>query len=120
MQQDKFKIVNFVKELIVLIDKNLVNFPKKEIELKKEIRKCSYELLLLVNEGNVTSSNERRITLIEKAIAEVKQIDFLINMCADKQIINSKKYYKFGERLDLIIRYLVGWLKTTKEHYNRA
>ena len=118
MKEDKFKIVNLIKELIVIIDKNLVNFPKKEIEFKKEIRRCSYELLLLVQEGNITSSMERRVLLIEKAIAEVKQLDFLINLCCDKQIINSKKYYKFGESLDRIIRYLVGWLNSTRSIIN--
>ncbi len=109
MREDKFKIVNYVKELIVFIDKNLVNFPKREIEYKNEIRKCSYDLLLTVQEGNVTSDMAKRISLIEKAIAEVKQLDFLINLCCDKQIINSKKYYKFGESLERIVRYLVAW-----------
>lgn len=114
MKEDKFKIVNLVKELILRIDQNLVNFPKKEIELKQEIRKCSYDLLFMVQEGNITSDAKRRLMLIEKSIAEVKQIDFFINLCCDKQIINSKKYYKFGESLDRIIRYLVGWLNATK------
>ena len=31
MKEDKFKIVNLVKELIIRIDENLINFPKKEI-----------------------------------------------------------------------------------------
>lgn len=112
MKEDKFKIVNYVKELIIIIDKNLVNFPKREIEYKNEIRRCSYDLLLTVQEGNITSDMTKRISLIEKAIAEVKQLDFLINLCCDKQIINSKKYYKFGESLDRIIRYLVAWLNS--------
>lgn len=118
MKQDKFKIIALVKELILRIDKNLVNFPKKEIEFKQEIRKCSYELLLLVQEGNITSDFDKRISLIEKSIAEVKQIDFLISMCVDKQIINVKKYYKFGESLETIIRYLVAWLNSTKSSSN--
>lgn len=111
MKQDKFKIINLIKEFIVIADANLVNFPKKEIELKQEIRKASYHLLYLVQEGNITSDNGRRIELIEKAIAEVKQLDFFINLCCDKHIINSKKYYRFGESLDRIIRYLVGVVK---------
>lgn len=120
MREDKFKIVILIKELIVNVDKNLVNFPKKEIELKQEIRRCSYDLLFLAQEGNITSDLSRRVVLIEKSIAEVKQLDFFINMCCDKQIINSKKYYKFGESLDRIIRYLVGWLNSTKSSNNRA
>lgn len=114
MKEDKFKIVKLIKELIINIDKNLVNFPKKDIEYKKEIRKCSYDLLLLAQEGNITTDMNRRMLLIEKSIAEVKQLDFLINLCCDKQIINAKKYYKFGESLDGIIRYLVAWLNATK------
>ena len=114
MKEDKFKIINLIKELIINIDRNLVNFPKKDIEYKKEIRKCSYDLLLLAQEGNITSDINRRIVLIEKSIAEVKQLDFLINLCCDKQIINVKKYYKFGESLYRIIRYLVAWLNASK------
>ena len=114
MKEDKFKIINLIKELIIHIDRNLVNFPKKDIEYKKEIRKSSYDLLLLAPAGNITSDIKRRIVLIEKSIAEVKQLDFLINLCCDKQIINVKKYYKFGESLDRIIRYLVAWLNASK------
>lgn len=61
MKEDKFKIINLIKELIINIDRNLVNFPKRDIEYKKEIRKCSYDLLLLAQEGNITSDINRRI-----------------------------------------------------------
>ena len=37
MKEDKFKIINLIKELIINIDRNLVNFHKKDIEYKKEI-----------------------------------------------------------------------------------
>ena len=57
----KFKIINLIKELIINIDRNLVNFYKKDIGHKKEIRKCSYDLLLLAQEGNITSDINRRI-----------------------------------------------------------
>ena len=36
MKEDKFKIINLIKELIINIDRNLVNFPKRDIEYKKE------------------------------------------------------------------------------------
>ena len=31
MKEEKFKVINFIRELIVYIDKYLTNFPKKEI-----------------------------------------------------------------------------------------
>ena len=105
MNDEKFKA----------IDKYLINFPKKEIELKQEIKKRGWELLFDVNEANVTSNYSKRLELIESSIALIKQLDFLINICAEKQIINYKKYYKFGEKLEQIIRYLVAWLNSTKK-----
>ena len=114
MKYEKFKIVNLVKDLILNIDRNLVNFPKKEIELKHLIRENAYNLLLVVYDGNVTTNIEKRQDLQENAIAKLKYLDFLINLCYDKQIINGKKYVKFGESLDNIIRYIVAWKNANK------
>ena len=108
MKQDKFKIVNLLKELIVNIDQNLLNFPKKEVELKHKIKESAYNLLLLSYEANNTTDMDKR------CIAYIKYIDFLFNLCYDKQIINGKKYLKFGEKLDIIVRYLIAWRNATK------
>ena len=99
MKYEKFKIINLVKELITNIDKHLENFPHKQVELKHEIRNSAYNLLEIVYEGNVTTNIEKRQDMQEKAIAKLKYIDFLINVCYDKQIINGKKYLRFGENI---------------------
>lgn len=114
MKQDKFKVVNLIKELIVNIDQNLINFPKKEVELKHKIKESAYNLLLLSYEANNTTNMKKRVEIQEKCIAYVKYIDFLFNLCYDKQIINGKKYLKFGEKLDIIVRYIVAWRNATK------
>lgn len=116
MKYEKFKIINLIKEIVINIDKNIINFPKKEIELKRKIKEASYNLILIAYEANVTTNTERRLELQEKAIAHVKYLDFLINICYDKQIINGKKYIKFGEALDNIIRYITGWINATKKN----
>jgi len=115
MKYEKFKIANMVKDLIVNLDTNLTNFPKKEVELKKSIMQTAYNLLLTVYEGNTAEDIQRRNIIQEKAIASIKYLDFLINLCYDKQIINGKKYIKFGEKLDQIIRYIVAWKNASKE-----
>lgn len=114
MKQDKFKITNLIKELILNIEQNLLNFPKKEIELKHKIKESSYNLLLVTYEANNTTDIDRRVELQERCIAYVKYLDFLFNLCYDKQIINGKKYLKFGERLDTIVRYIIAWRNATK------
>lgn len=112
MKEEKFKVINFIRKLVVNLDNLLDNFPKKDIELKNRIRENSYDLLELAYEANVSTDNERKKVIIEKAIAKVKIIDFLVNICYDKQIINSKKYVKFGNSIDDITKYLSGWIKS--------
>ena len=112
MKEEKFKLIQYIRELIINIDKNLYNFPKKDIELKNRIRTNSYDLLELVYEANSTREKERKLEILDKTIAKLKVIDFLINMCFDKQIINNKRYLKFGERIDDISKFTIGWIKS--------
>lgn len=113
MREEKFKIIQFIREFILYIDNHLDNFPKKDIELKNRIRNSSYDLLELAYKANVTTNNNYRKNLLEELIAKIKVIDFLLNICYEKQIINSKRYVKFGEKMDDILKYTLGWIKTT-------
>ena len=120
MQQEKFKVIGFIRDLINNVDKNLENFPKKDIEIKNRIRNASYDLLELAYEANTTEEITAKISIINKCIAKAKIIDFLVNLSYEKQIINNKRYIKFGESIDEIVKYLVGWkksIKSNKEQY---
>ncbi len=114
MKEEKFKVINFIRELIVNLDNLLDNFPKKDIEIKNRIRTNSYDLLEIVYEANLKSNDIDRKNLLETSLAKIKIIDFLVNLCYDKQIINGKKYVKFGNKIDDITKYLIGWIKSIK------
>lgn len=111
MKEEKFQVINFIRNLIIEIDKELTNFPKKDIELKNRIRNNSYDLLEIVYEANTTNRDIEKIKLLEKAVAKIKVIDFLLNLSYDKMLINNKKYIKLGQRMDDIIKYTTGWMK---------
>ena len=115
MQKEKFKVINFIRELLISIDESLENFPKKDIEIKNRIRNNSYDLLELAYEANTAANKETKRILIEKCIAKIKIIDFLINLSYDRQIINNKKYLKFGQAIDEVVKYLVGWKKSIQQ-----
>ena len=69
--------------------------------------------------ANITKYDKNKY--IEEIIAKVKVLDFLLNLCYDKQIINSKRYVKFGEKMDDILKYSIGWQKSINENEkNRA
>lgn len=111
IKEEKFKVIQFIREFIFQIDKELDNFPKKDIEIKQRIRNESYDLLELCYEANGSSSDSNRKRLLEKSIAKIKVIDFLINLSYDRELITGKKYEKLGFKLDSIIKYTTGWIK---------
>ena len=58
MNKEKFKIIQFIRELIVYIDNSMENFPKKDIELKNRIRNNSYDLLEIAYEANAVEDTK--------------------------------------------------------------
>lgn len=115
IKEEKFRVIQFIRELIIYIDKNLENFPKKDIELKNRLRNNSYDLLEIAYLANTTKKQEKKQELLEEMISKVKIIDFLLNLCYEKEIINAKRYTKFGNRIDDILKYTLGWLKTIEK-----
>ena len=115
MKDEKLKIIQFIREFIIKIEKELNNFPKKDIEIKNKIRNNTYDLLEISYEANCTSSMTRKRELIEKALAKIKVIDFLLNLSYDNELIPGKRYIKFGQKLDDITKYMSGWLKKVSE-----
>ena len=98
MRIEKFKVIQYIRELLIIIDKNMDNFPKKDIELKNRIRSNSYDLLEIAYEANTTQNIEYKKELLNIAVAKVKVIDFLLNLSFDKKIITEKRYYKFRKQ----------------------
>ncbi len=112
MKNEKFKVIQFIRDFIIKVDKEMENFPRKDIEIKNRIRSNSYDLLEISYEANNTLNKEYKIELLGKMIAKIKVIDFLLNISYEKEIISNKKYIKLGEKMDDIIRYTSGWLNT--------
>lgn len=123
IKEEKFKSIQFIRELIIYLENMLENFPKKDMEISRSIKQESYEMLKLAYSANITSDLERRKRDLEQIIVRVKLLDFFVNLSYDKKIINQKKYLKVGTRLDDIIKYVTGWLNATisaEKNENRA
>lgn len=69
-------------------------------------------MLELAYLANTTKNIDKKIGKLEEIISKIKVIDFLINLCYEKEIINGKRYLKFGSKMDDILKYTLGWLKT--------
>ena len=64
MKTEKFKVIQFIRELLITIDKEMDNFPKKDIELKNRIRSNSYDLLEISYEANSIEVITEKIRLL--------------------------------------------------------
>ena len=115
MKKENFKVIDFIRNLLLYLDKALENFPKKDIEIKNRIRNTSFDLLELAYQANTITDMKYKKECIEHIIAKIKVLDFLLNLCYDKQIINFKRYVKFAEKLDDIIKYSIGWKNSIKD-----
>ena len=111
MKTEKFRVIQYIRELIITSDKVLENYPKSELELKNRIRNNSYDLLELAYEANSMKNTNHKKELIFRIIAKIKVIDFLFNLSYDKKLINQRKCYVLGNKLEDIAKYANGWLK---------
>ena len=96
MKEEKFSTIHFIRQLIIYLDTNLDNFPRKDIELKQRIKDISFDMLELAYQANISTNKEIKINCIEEIMCKIKILDFLLNLCYDKKIINAKRYIKFG------------------------
>lgn len=113
MKEEKFKVIQYIRELVIYLDTMLENFPKKDLEISRLIKQESYEMLKLAYSANITSDVKLRKQNLEQIIVRIKLLDFFIDMSYDKKIINQKKYLKVGLKLSDIIKYTTGWIKAT-------
>ena len=93
MKSEKFKILQFIRELLLMIDKDMDNFPNKDIELKNRIRNNSYDILELAYIANTTVEVSNKKEMLLKMIAKLKIIDFLLNLTFDKKTPLFGKFY---------------------------
>lgn len=112
MRTEKFKVIEFIRQLLIMIDKELENFPKKEIELKNRIKTNSFYILELSYEANSIEDVKTKIQILQKVLAKIKVIDFLLNLSLDKEMITSKKYLKLANKIDDITKYTVAWVNS--------
>ena len=109
MKKEQFLLIDNTRILILNIETELENFPKKDIEIKSRLRANSYDLLELEYEANETKDLKLKLKLLDKIKAKIKVIDFLLNLAFDKKLITEKKYLKLGRNMEDIIKFTNGW-----------
>lgn len=108
-------MVDCIRLFIKSLSFNLDSFPKKEYELKERIKKNAYDILEIAYEANTTEVIELKINLINKMLAKIRVIDYLLDMAVELSLLPNKKYLKMGNSLADIEKFSRGWLVHIKK-----
>lgn len=111
-----FDIPIFTKlyEFYKLLYQYLKLFPKKDrYTLGQKLDTLTLTIFELVIMAG-TTTQEKKLPLIEKSIVSLDLLKILIRLAKDIQVLDNKKYLELEQRLQEIGRILGGWKKSVK------
>lgn len=106
---DNFNIIRYIKEFIITLDDYLINYPRREFELRNRLVNDSYELLEFVYFANYSKLDKRYDVQI-KCLMKINLIDFYIEYSFKKKIISEKQSIKLSNLLLNINKMMYGWI----------
>ena len=106
---DNFKIARYIKEFILSLEEYLINYPRREFELRNRLVNDSYELLELVYLANYSKLEDRKPIQI-KCMMKINVLDFYIESSFKKRIISEKQSIKLSNKLLNINKMMYGWI----------
>ena len=105
---NKFLLANEIKNFILSLDSILINYPKKDIIIKKRIINTSFELLELVYLANNKIDNKENIKY--ECLSKISMIDFYFEYSYQKNYISLKNLNTYIFNLTKINKMLHGWI----------
>ena len=110
MNNDKFLIAMEIKKFIFSLDKVLINFPRKDIMIKKNILSESIRLLELTYLAN--NSKDDRESYQVMMLVSISMIDFYFEYSYKKQYISLNVLNSKINHLTKINKMVYGWIKS--------
>lgn len=111
MKNERFNIAIKVKKFIFDINDLIVNFPKKDYDIKDRLKYSCYELLRLVYRANYSKDKyEYQMDIL----TNISIIDFCLEESLNNQIISIKKLKYITNSLNDITKMVYGWIDADK------
>lgn len=110
MKNDKFLLVIEIKKFIISLEDTLINFPKKDIVVKKNMLNESFTLLENIYYANYYDGKNRKDFQI-KSLVNISMLDYYLEYSYKKKYISLKNFNKKINNLTIINKMLYGWIK---------
>ena len=87
-----FKLLSNIEKTIEYINKQLINYPKKEVVLKQNIEKTMYLLIEYVFSYRIEELYRVRLKYLKSVVIQISMLDYYMRVSYNKKIINAKRY----------------------------
>ena len=108
----EFLLIKRMKEFIVVLEKELVCFPKKDRVLKDRLEEESYRVLELIYFINYEND---RINDLYCLLSKCKMLDYYLFLSKEKGCLSYKRFLYLSRLLRDIIKISYGWLRSEKD-----
>ena len=110
MNDEKFVIIKYIKEFIMMLDDYTILFPRRFFELRNALVMNSNKLLERVYDANYTDIENRKPIQLE-CLKMVNLIDFNIEHAFERKILSEKQVIKLSKKLENINKMLYKWIQ---------
>ena len=87
----KFKLLSTTEKMIHYINRQLINYPKKEIVLKHSIEKNQYELLECIFAFNINQTARVKEKYLKDYLVKLSMFDFFVRESYHKKYLSKKQ-----------------------------
>ena len=113
MKTEELPIVIALKELIVLITKELRNFPRFERYTygAEIIRYCTYTIEDLSKANRLIAKREDNIN---RFLSDFEPINILLQICFESGTVSPKSAYRIGKQINKVLKQATAWRNKTR------
>ena len=105
---EKFLIARHIKDFIKSLDDIVINYPKREYELRNRLLNTSYDLLELVYLAN---NQENKYEYRGVILSKISMLDYYLECSYRKKIISEKVCLNKSNKLIIITKMIYKWME---------
>ena len=107
--------MNCSEKTIDYINKQLVNFPKKEVVLKQNIEKTMYLIIENIFSYRIEDTNRIKFKYLKSLLIQISMLDYYMQISYKKKIISHKRYVSVSNFLIEMKKISYGVIKSEKK-----
>lgn len=111
---DDFKLLSNSEKTIHYINKQLMNYPKSEVVLKRNIEKTMYLLIESIFSYRIEDVYRVKMKYLKDLVIKISMLDYYMRVSYKKKIISEKKYGSISNFLIEIRKIAYGVIRSER------